>query len=222
MQRREFTRALTAAGMGSAIAVPAAFPVSAQAQAPAFVSGRDYQPLKQTAPVETPAGQIEVVEFFAYYCPHCNAFEPTLEAWSRRLPKDVKLRRVPVAFVGPQPQTRQHLFYALEALGVLDKLHAKVFRAVHVENQRLEQPDAIASWVAAQGVDKKQFMDAFSSFAVANKVRLANQLVTAYQVDGVPALGVAGRYYTDASLTRSMERSLQVVEYLAGEVRKGR
>jgi thiol:disulfide interchange protein DsbA len=71
-------------------------------------------------------------------------------------------------------------------------------------------------------VDKKQFTDAFNSFGVAAKVGRANQLVSAYQVDGVPALGVAGRYYTDASLTRSMERSLQVVDYLAGEVKKGR
>ncbi|QBK04148.1 thiol:disulfide interchange protein DsbA/DsbL [Hylemonella gracilis] len=222
MQRREFTRALTAAGLGSAVALPATFPLNASAQGAGFESGRDYLPLKQTAPVETPAGQIEVVEFFSYYCPHCNAFEPTLEAWSRRLPKDVVLRRVPVAFVGPRPETRQRLFYALEALGKLNQLHAKVFRAVHVDRQRLEDPAGIADWLATQGVDKKQFTDAYNSFSVAAKVGRANQLVSAYQVDGVPALGVAGRYYTDASLTRSMERSLQVVDFLAGEVKKGR
>jgi thiol:disulfide interchange protein DsbA len=93
---------------------------------------------------------------------------------------------------------------------------------VHVDRQRLEDPAGIADWLATQGVDKKQFTDAYNSFSVAAKVGRANQLVSAYQVDGVPALGVAGRYYTDASLTRSMERSLQVVDFLAGEVKKGR
>jgi thiol:disulfide interchange protein DsbA len=222
MQRREFTRALTTAGLGAAAFLPATYALNASAQASGFESGRDYLPLKQTAPVDAPTGQIEVVEFFSYYCPHCNAFEPALEAWSRRLPKDVVLRRVPVGFVGPRPETRQRLYYALEALGQVNQLHYKVFRAIHVDRQRMEEAGAIADWMATQGVDRKQFLDAYNSFSVAAKVGRANQLVSAYQVDGVPALGVAGRYYTDASLTRNMERSLQVVDYLTGEVRKGR
>ena len=130
------------------------------------------------APLDTPAGKIEVIEFFWYSCPHCNAFEPALDAWVKRAPKDVVVKRVPVAFrddFGPQ----QRLYFALEAMGLVDKLHAKVFYAIHVERQRLDQPEAIFEWIAKQGVDKAKFTDQFNSFSAASKVKRAVQLRTA-------------------------------------------
>lgn len=209
MKRREFTLALAGA---------TALPALAQQR---FEAGKDYLPLDKPAPVEALAGKIEVVEFFWYNCPHCNAFEPALEAWIKRAPKDVAVKRVPVAFSSAY-QGQQRLYYTLEAMGLVDKLHGKVFQAIHVERKRLEAPEVIAEWVAAQGVDKTRFMEQFNSFSVASKATRAGQLTAAYKVEGVPALGVAGRFYTDATLTRSMDRSLQVVDYLVSEVRKGR
>ena len=209
MKRREFTLALAGA---------TALPVLAQQR---FEAGKDYLPLDKPAPVETPAGKIEVVEFFWYNCPHCNAFEPALEAWIKRAPKDVAVKRVPVAFSSAY-QGQQRLYYTLEAMGLVDRLHGKVFQAIHVERKRLEAPDVIADWVASQGVEKTMFMELLNSFRVASTATRASQLTAAYKVEGVPALGVAGRFYTDATLTRNMDRSLQVVDYLVGEVRKGR
>lgn len=209
MKRRLFTLALAGA---------TALPALAQLR---FEASKDYLPLDKPAPVDAPSGKIEVVEFFWYNCPHCNAFEPMLEAWIKRAPKDVMIRRVPVAF-NSSFQGQQRLYYTLEAMGLVDKLHAKVFAAIHVERKRLEQPEVIADWIATQGVDKAKFMEQFNSFTVASKTTRASQLTAAYKVEGVPALGVAGRFYTDATLTRTMERSLQVVDYLIGEVRKGR
>jgi len=119
-------------------------------------------------------------------------------------------------------QGQQRLYYTLEAMGLVDKIHGKVFQAIHGERKRLEAPDVIADWVSSQGVDKTKFMEQFNSFTVASKVTRAGQLTAAYKVEGVPAMGVAGRFYTDGTLTRNMERSLQVVDYLVGEVRKGR
>jgi thiol:disulfide interchange protein DsbA len=107
-------------------------------------------------------------------------------------------------------------------MGLVDKIHPKVFQAIHGERKRLESPEAIADWIAAQGVDKAKFVEQFNSFSVASKATRAGQVTDAYRVEGVPAMGVAGRFYTDGTLTRSMERSLQVVDYLVGEVRKGR
>jgi thiol:disulfide interchange protein DsbA len=171
--------------------------------------------------VEAPAGKIEVVEFFWYNCPHCNAFEPAFEAWSKKVPKDIAVRRVPVAFrddFAPQ----QRLFYALEAMSQVDKLHAKVFAAVHVEKKDLTKGDAIADWVAKQGVDKAKFLEQYNSFSVATKASRATQLQNAYKIDGVPALGVAGRYWTDGVMAKSMERALQVVEHLVAGIRNGK
>jgi thiol:disulfide interchange protein DsbA len=216
MKRRDFSHGSVATLALSAFAVPAAH---AQAKKPE--AGADYLVLDKRAPVEAPAGKVEVVEFFWYSCPHCNAFEPTLDAWVKRVPKDVAVRRVPVAFRDDfVPQ--QRLFYALEAMGLVDKLHAKVFAAIHVEKLPLNKGELIADWIAKQGVDKDKFMEQYNSFTVSTKASKAAQLQNTYRVEGVPALGVAGRFYTDGTLSKNMERGLQIVDFLIAEVRAGR
>jgi thiol:disulfide interchange protein DsbA len=107
-------------------------------------------------------------------------------------------------------------------MGLVDKLHAKVFAAIHVEKQNLARGDAIADWVAKQGVDKSKFLEQFNSFTVATKATRSTQLQNAYKVEGVPAMGVAGRFYTDGSMAGNMERVLQVVETLAAGIRSSR
>jgi thiol:disulfide interchange protein DsbA len=215
MKRRVFSQTVT----GAALAGAGLWTVPALAQK--LEAGTDYLQLDPRAPVEAPAGKIEVVEFFWYNCPHCNAFEPTLDAWIKRLPKDVAFRRVPVAFRDDfVPQ--QRLYYSLDALGLIDKLHAKVFAAIHVEKQNLARGDAIVDWVVKQGVDKAKFTEQFNSFSVATKASKGTQLQNTYKVEGVPALGVAGRFYTDGSLTKNMERALQVVDGLVALVRSGK
>lgn len=216
MKRRDFSMRF-----GAALAVPALALSAAQAQARKPEPGTDYLVLDKRAAVEAPEGKVEVVEFFWYSCPHCNAFEPTLDAWIKRLPKDVAVRRAPVAFRDDfVPQ--QRLYYALEAMGLVEKLHAKVFAAIHVEKQTLAKPELIAEWVAKQGVDKTKFLEQFNSFAVSTKSSRAAQLQNAYKVEGVPALGIAGRFYTDGTLAKSMERGLQVTDFLVAELRAGR
>ena len=217
MKRRAFFAGAASLAAGTAALSPTV--LLAQAKAPQ--AGTDFVKLSQTAPVETPAGKIEAVEFFWYSCPHCNAFEPALEAWVKKLPKDIAFRRSPVAFRDDfVPQ--QRLFFALEAMGLIDKLHAKVFAAIHVEKRELVKGELIGDWVAAQGVDRAKFMEQYNSFSVASKATKAVQLQNIYKVEGVPALGVAGRFYTDGSMTKSMERAMQVVEMLAGYVRSGK
>lgn len=215
MKRRDFS--LTCGAVASAAVVPSLV----FAQGKPFQVGDDYLAVKPAAPVDAPAGKIEVVEFFWYNCPHCSAFEPTLDAWIKRLPADVVIRRVPIAFQDSFiPQ--QHLYYALEAMGLVEKLHAKVFTAIHMERQKLDKEDAIVAWVVAQGVDKAKFLQNFNSFSVATKAKKSTLLQNAYHVEGVPALGVAGRFYTDGSQAKGMERALQVVEALVAQVRSGR
>jgi thiol:disulfide interchange protein DsbA len=220
IKRREFSLAGSAA-LVAGLAGGLGHVSLAQAQAGTPSVGVDYQRLDKPAPVDTPAGKIEVIEFFWYSCPHCNAFEPTLEAWIKRAPQDVVIKRVPVGF-RPDFVPQQRLFFAIEAMGLVEKLHAKVFHAIHVERQRLDTPETIADWVVKQGVDKSKFMEQFNSFSVASKQKRAVQLQDAYRVEGVPALGIAGRYYTDGTLGKGMERALKVTEYLIDEVRKGR
>jgi thiol:disulfide interchange protein DsbA len=196
-------------------------PAIALAQFKKPVAGTDYQVLDARAPVDAPAGKVEVVEFFWYSCPHCNAFEPTLADWVKKLPKDVAFRRVPVAF-NDSFVPQQKLFYTLEAMGLLDKLHAKVFAAIHVDKLTLAKPEAIVEWVGKNGVDQGKFVKEYNSFGVVTKAQKGSQLQNAYKVEGVPALGVGGQFYTDGSMARSMERALLVVQSLVDDVRAKR
>jgi len=212
MNRREFS--VGALGI-AALGLPAG--VVAQARKPE--DGTDYLTLNKRVNTDVPPGKVEVIEFFWYSCPHCNAFEPKLEPWSRKLPPDVVLKRVPVAFRDDfVPQ--QRLYYALEALGKVDELHSKVFHAIHVERKPINREDAIVEWAGQQGLDKVKFKELYNSFSVSSKARRATQLQEAFKVQGVPALGIAGRYYTDGTMAGSLDRALQVTDYLIAQARK--
>lgn len=211
MNRREFSAASATLLAASGLSLP----VWAQGAAPK--EGKNYTRLSKPAPVDAPAGKVEAVEFFWYNCPHCNEFEPTLEAWLKTPPKNMAFRRVPIAFNASfAPQ--QKLYYALESMGKVDELHAKVFRAIHVEKQNLSKDDGIFAWVAKQpGMNLAKFKEAYNSFTVSNQVRKATQLQEDYGVEGVPSMGVAGRYYTDGGMAGSLPGMLKVVEALVAQ-----
>ncbi len=218
MKRREFSLSAASAVAASALTLPVANPAMAQARQ--FKEGKDYRRLDKPVTPDAPAGKVDVIEFFWYSCPHCNAFEPSLEAWIKAAPKDLSIRRIPVAFNASfVPQ--QKLYFTLEGMGKLDELHAKVFRAIHVEKLKLAKDDEILAWVTKQGVDAAKFKEIYGSFSVSNQVRRAAQLQDAYGVEGVPSMGVAGKYYTDGTMAGSMQTVLLVVDHLTATARKG-
>lgn len=218
MKRREFSLSTASALAAAAVALPVATPALAQPRQ--FKEGKDYVRLAKPVQTDAPAGKVEVIEFFWYSCPHCNAFEPELEAWIKAAPKELLIRRVPVAFNASfVPQ--QKLYFALESMGKVPELHVKVFRAIHVERLPLNKDDLIFDWIGKQGVDVAKFKETYNSFSVSNQVRKAAQLQEAYGVEGVPSMGVAGRYYTDGTMAGSMTGVLQVVDSLAAQARKG-
>jgi len=208
--RRNFSLAASAAALGAGAVV--------RAQGAAPVEGRDFVRLNTAVPVPS-GGKIDVIEFFWYGCPHCNAFEPMLEAWTKKLAPDVAFRRVPVVFTALH-ETHAKIFYALEALGQVGALHRRVFAAMHVQRQRLDRPADIVAFMAANGVDGPAFAAAFDSFDVARKVRQGKQLSDAYKIDGVPALGIHGRWFTSGALAGSNERALAVADALIQRARK--
>ena len=214
MNRRDFSLAATSLGL-----LTVANTSNAQARVPK--AGTEYLVLDKRVPTDAGAGKVEVVEFFSYNCPHCNAFEPELEAWVKTLPKDVVFRRVPVPFVGNDVEAKQRLYYALEAMGKVDEYQMKIFSAIHTQRQNVNGDAAIIAWAEKNGLDKTKFTEAFNSFGVGSKAKRATQLVEAYKVSGVPALGIAGRFYVDGELAGSMTKSLQTTNFLIGEARKG-
>ena len=216
MQRREFS--LSAASVAAAVLGMTGMPNVALAQAQAYRSGSDYLTLDKPAPTEAPAGQVEVVEFFWYNCPHCNAFEPQFDAWAKKVPKDVSVRRAPVAFRADfEPQ--QRLYFVLEGMGKVEELHRKVFNAIHLEKQTLTTAEQITAWAEKHGIPKAKFLEIYNSFSVATKARKSTQLQDSYAVDGVPALGISGRYFTSGTQAKTLERSLKVTDYLIEQSR---
>ena len=210
MQRRHFSLAAATAATSMAFGASPAFAQQAVPQ-----EGKQYLRLSKPAPTDAPEGKVEVVEFFWYSCPHCNAFEPAFAAWKQKVPANVVVRRVPVAFNASfVPQ--QKLYYTLQAMDNFDAMHVKVFHAIHVERNKLATDEAIFNWVAKQGVDVNKFKEIYNSFNVASQVRKATALQQAYDVEGVPSMGVAGKYYTDGPRAGSMVNVLNVVDYLIG------
>ncbi len=208
MNRRDWV--LAAAGL-------AGMPLATLAQGAALQEGRDYKRVETPVPVAD--GKLEVVEFFGYWCPHCNAFEPALESWVKRLPQQVTFRRIPVAF-SPGQEPLQRLYYAIEALGQVDALHRKVFAALHVERKRLNTESDIAAWLPTVGADGAKVLETMKSFAVATKLRQSKQLADGYRIEGVPTLGIQGRYMTSPSIAGSPERALAVADALIAQSRK--
>jgi thiol:disulfide interchange protein DsbA len=207
MKRRDFSRQLAGTGLGLAVAG------LARAQG-APVEGQHYVRLQTPVAVSLPADKkIEVVEFFGYWCPHCNAFESTLEAWIKRLPADVLFRRVPVAFA-PQQQVLQKAFYALEDMGQLPTMHRRLFAAIHQQGKRLNSEAEVTELVAAAGLDTAKFRDGFNSFSVSTRINRARQLAQEYKIDGVPTLGVNGRFFTSGSLAGTNDRMVAVADFL--------
>ena len=216
MNRRRFSASLVSAAAASALAA------SGRAFAQAGpVEGKDFTRIETPQPPGVPPGQVEVLEFFSYACPHCSAFEPAIEAWEKQLPADVVLRRVPVAFL-MNADNFMRTYYALETIGAVQAMQVKIFRAIHIERKHLEKGEDIAAFVGANGGDATKFLAAFKSFSVNTSVARAKKLMADYKVESVPMLIVHGRWMTSPSQAGSQERALAVVDQLVQRVRSGK
>lgn len=151
-------------------------------------------------PPQPAAGKgVEVLEFFNYACSHCYDFEPLLKSWLKTKPKDVAFRYVPAVFnesMLPLAKT----YYALEELGLLDRMHDKVYEAIHEKRVKLADRGVMIKWIAEQGVDATKFEAAYDSFSVDSKAQRAGQLTRGYRITATPFVAVAGKYLTAPSL----------------------
>jgi protein dithiol oxidoreductase (disulfide-forming) len=206
--------------IASAALTAAPLLVHAQAAPRAPQEQKDYVRLKNPIPTESGA-KIEVLEFFQYTCPHCYAYEPYLAGWRKKLPPDVEYKRIPIAWDNStMPHVR--IYYTLEALGKINEMHEKVFAAIQKNRQPMINPDQIADFMAANGIDRKQWLDTYNSFSVAARANRAGQVWRAYQIDGTPTMAVDGKFKTAPSMVGTREGSLIVLDYLVQQARTER
>jgi thiol:disulfide interchange protein DsbA len=164
-------------------------------------------------------GKIEVVEFFWYGCPHCYSLEPEVAAWVKNAPKDVVFRRVP-AYPSEAWGEGAKIYYTLEAMGLLDQYHPKVFDAIHKDNINLQNKGLRETWLKKNGIDVAKYEEAEKSFTVASKLARARQMTQSYKVDGVPRVVVNGKYYTSGEQAGGHQRVFAVVDQLVDMARR--
>ena len=191
--------------------------------ASAQVAGKEFQSINPPQPTET-GNKIEVIEFFSYACPHCHSLQSPLRAWLKSKPADVVFKRVPAVFQENWvPFAR--IYYTLEPMGLVDKLHHDVFAAIHDQKVRLQDPKVLFDWVASKGIDKQKFMDTYNSFTVQSRTQRAADVTRRYNVPFTPALVVDGRYLTGPSMTAmgsavDYDRFFKVLDQLITVARK--
>jgi thiol:disulfide interchange protein DsbA len=183
-----------------------------QANAAEWKEGTHYK--KLDTPVRTDSGsRVEVVEVFWYGCPHCYNFKPLAESWEAKAPDYVDYVRIPAA-LGRSWEPHARAFYALEAINALDKLHDALFDALAGERRPLNDGESLAEFVAGYGVDREEFLDSYNSFGVNARMQQAQAKIRGARVTGTPTMLVNGKYTVSASMAGSLERVLEVVDYL--------
>lgn len=191
--------------------------------------GVEYQALPEAQ--QTDSGRkIEVLEFFAYYCPHCYTFEPQLAEWVKKQGDNIVFRRVHVPR-GPQVAAQQRLFFTLESLGLLEQHHGKVFHAMHVDRLPLAQDEQVFDWASRAGIDRARFIDTYRSFGVQAKLRRAQAMMEGYRITHWPMIAVDGRFLTSpgmlaesgqASGNDALLGTLQVMDVLVARAKADR
>jgi thiol:disulfide interchange protein DsbA len=169
--------------------------------------GAEYVQLASPQPAQVVGKKVEVIEFFMYHCPHCNVLEPYLAEWVKKQGDKINFKRVHMPYSGANdPET--HLYLTLEAMGKLDEMHAKVFKAIHVDRVRMNTDAVVLDWAVKNGLDKAKFLDAWNSFGVMTKLKRVPAVLNAYKIDSVPTLVVDGRLMTSPAVVDAANRGM--------------
>ncbi len=177
-----------------------------------FVSGKDYSTLR--SPLDKIKGSIKVEEFFWYGCHYCYLIEDSIQDWLKKKPKDVHFERIPAA-VNPVWESGARTYYTSEILNVRKNTHLALYKAIQVEKKKIYDKESAANFFVKYGVTKKKFNDVYNSFAVTNMITRSNNLVKRYELTGVPAFVVNGKYVVKGS----EPKAIQIINYLINKER---
>ena len=196
----------------------AALMLAFSSQAAQYQQGQHYTLLTNPT-MARDASKVEVVEVFWYGCGHCNQFEPTVQAWKKSIQADVDFYQLPAQF-RRQWKIHAELFYLTQALRVNDKVHQAIFDQIHKQRNLLLDKDDQKEFLAGFGVSAADFDKYDDSFAVRRQLKMADQMVRNYQISGVPAIVVNGKYLVNASSAGGMDKIFGVVNFLVEQERK--
>lgn len=190
--------------------------------------GVHYTRLVPAQPTDVPSGQVEVLEFFWYACPHCAAIDPLVESWKKTKPAYISFSRVHVMW-NEGHRSLARLYYTLESLGKLAQVQGEVFKEIHVNgnplvagnpNNAAESERIQTVFVQKFGISEADFKTAYHSFGVETALQRADQLVQRYRIDGVPTFVVNGKFVADVRSADGAEHLLSLVGDLAAQEHK--
>ncbi len=203
---------LATVALASLLGVPALAEEASEAPAPTYQEGRHYAVFRDEPAAPAPEGKTEVLEFFWYNCPHCNELEPMLSAWFEERADTVQPRLVPAVF-NARWAIGARVYYTLEEMGHAD-LHATVFKLVHEQGRPLKTGESIGRMLEPFGMDPAAFAETFRSQAVSDHLEATRHLPDLYEITGVPALVVDGRYRIGSNNAASYQEMLDIADYL--------
>lgn len=185
-----------------------------------IVEGRDYKVLENQQPVRSD-DRIEVIEFFWYGCQYCNSLHPHIKEWLKNKPSDVDFRYVPAIFRDNWiPGAKA--FYTIETLDIMETIHDKIYDAIHQDKINLTDESVLFGWVEKQGVVKEKFVNIYNSFTIQNQVARSNQMTRQYQLTGVPALVIEGKYVTSGRQGGTPQLTIRILDEIIDMVRKSK
>lgn len=205
----------------------AALPPEGQLPSGKWKAGTNYTVLSPAQPTDAPPGKVEVIEMFWYGCPHCYAFDPTLEAWRKHKASYIQFVRVPVMWADIH-RAHARLFYTLQALGKLDQLHSKVFDEIHQKGDELYvsgDPQATledeVKFAEANGISRADFVAAYNSFGVQANLQKADDLARRYKIDAVPTIVIDGKYESNVGMAGDENKLIELINDLAASEKHG-
>ncbi|GEM_PF-1093664 len=177
-----------------------------------YRQGSHFMRIDPSIKTQSSEGRVEVIELFLYNCPHCLELEPKLDKWLSRHP-EVDFIRIP-AILAPTWSEMAKFYYTAEKLGVLDKLHTKLYQAIHTEGKQFYSELAIRHFFLRHGVSALDYENAYFSKEVLAKTNKARRLSVLYNMRGVPAIIVNGKYKTAPFFVKSQEDMLELLDQL--------
>jgi protein dithiol oxidoreductase (disulfide-forming) len=213
------------AAVASTVAAATSTASAAATSGTQWQDGVNYTRTVPAQPTNVPAGQVEVLEFFWYACPHCYALEPSVQTWLKSKPAYITFTRVPVEW-NEGHRSLAHLFYALEAMGKLNDVHGEIFKEIQVNGNPLIGPDpnnaasaerTQLSFIKKLGLSDADFEKAYQDMNVQTAMQRADQLVERYRVTAVPTFVVNGKYTTDVTMAGGPEKLMSLLSDLAAQ-----
>ncbi len=191
----------------------AAQPALDASSGPAPKEGVDYQYIDPPQPLNQAPGTVEVAEVFSYTCIHCARLDPLIPAWKASLPEKAKFVYVPTSFGAFEQIARA--FYASQALGAQEKVHAAVFKAM-AEDHKLKtgKAEEVIALYKDLGVDAAALEAAMKSFSVNAQIARSQKTLPRWGIEGTPTLVVGGKYRVVSTAEGGHQGMLRTARWL--------